>query len=415
MDSSTLTSSFGHLSFNSNISHRDDHIKSPLNQETNLSIVLTNPSFLNDTLMPSNLDDTSDHATSQTLLAPFWRSNTSNYTTSGNYNNNNKGLYYSSTNLAMLGNHDTHGSGGMSSQNSLFQMTQNRSVASTQENQAATAPTIRNTKGMNINAPSYVPSYSNQSQSGPSYGASNSQSRNDYDSSPFGNKYYYNPFKPSEYSYVANNDTQDGDSTAMSVYSSNTGVNTANNTTATSNRTNTTGSLESIQEDYKQLKVELILKNQIVKNLTEQLQLMNKNRTKFMSETLNNNNNNSNTSETKFKVPRNHYQVFQDLSRTLQDKTSELEDTKTRLEALVIGLTITKGNTRQFIAQGEYDEMEISHKIINKLNLLTEENENLLKMLSFSNKSSLLIELGLVRHENKLLKEKLEKYESQAE
>ncbi|KAK6462032.1 hypothetical protein DFJ63DRAFT_318886 [Scheffersomyces coipomensis] len=165
-----------------------------------------------------------------------------------------------------------------------------------------------------------------------------------------------------------------------------------------------------MKEDYKQLKVDLILKNQIIKNLTDQLSLISKLKTKSLTEVMNTT---SSTTNNGIKLAKNHYQLFQDLSRTLQEKTIELEETKSRLEAILVSLTVTNNsNNSSFIKQGQYDEQELSHKIISKIEGLTNENETLLKLISFGNKSSLLIELGLLKRENNSLKEKLQKYEN---
>ena len=51
-----------------------------------------------------------------------------------------------------------------------------------------------------------------------------------------------------------------------------------------------------------------------------------------------------------------------------------------------------------------YDVEELSHKLVHRLTQLQQENENLLKIISFGNKTNLLIEIGLLKHEIELLK-----------
>ncbi|KAK6455988.1 uncharacterized protein RJT20DRAFT_155013 [Scheffersomyces xylosifermentans] len=397
MDNATMMAKFGQMNFGSSI---DSSIMSNMTPHSSQSIMLSSNGFLNDTAAAKDPQDQTQNG-SQNQQGTFWRSNSSNYPTnqynpnSGNntsYINNSSGYNASDSNVVPSVSSGT-------SQNRHYSL-----PAPTPEHTNTASKLTKGSSMMNINAPSYVPSYSNQVRYG-----SQSQPRTDLDISPTQTSSYYYNYKPNELGYVNPGDKLDYNNSTLGGYSSS---NTTANTNTASNRTNTTGSsVEPIQEEYKQLKIELILKNQIVKYLTEQLNAMNKSRNKSLAETMNNQNSSSSASA-KIKIPKNHYQVFQDLSKTLQEKTVELEETKGRLEALIVGLTITNGNNnRQFTNQGEFDETEISHKIINKLNLLSNENENLLQMISFGNKSSLLIELGLLRHENKTLKEKLEKYE----
>ncbi|EMG47870.1 hypothetical protein G210_1671 [Candida maltosa Xu316] len=138
-------------------------------------------------------------------------------------------------------------------------------------------------------------------------------------------------------------------------------------------------SYETLQEDYNNLKSELLVKNQIIKNLTDQLNIMRKN---------------ENQKNAGFALPKNHYQLFQDLSKTLQEKSIELQETNQRLEAVLVANNLGE----------HYDVEELSHKLVYKLSQLSQENENLLKMVSFGNKTSLLIEIGLLKHEIQQLK-----------
>jgi len=134
-------------------------------------------------------------------------------------------------------------------------------------------------------------------------------------------------------------------------------------------------SFEMLQEDYNKLKGELILKNQIIKNLTDQISIMTKT-----------------DQPPTFMAPKNHYQLFQDLLKTLQEKSTELQETNQRLEAVLVA------NSEN------YDVEELSHKLVHRLTQLQQENENLLKIISFGNKTNLLIEIGLLKHEIELLK-----------
>lgn len=145
---------------------------------------------------------------------------------------------------------------------------------------------------------------------------------------------------------------------------------------------------DDMYEKYQRLKVELIMKDQIIKNLTDQMSLATKSRSNERNEL------NSNSNQT-MRVPQNHYELFEDLSQTLQEKTEELEDTKARLEAWVLGSNISGVTT----PQGRLDPQELAHKMILKLKTLQEENEALLKMMSLSNKVSLMVEVGMLRQQ----------------
>ena len=133
-------------------------------------------------------------------------------------------------------------------------------------------------------------------------------------------------------------------------------------------------SFDALQEDYNKLKGELILKNQIIKNLTDQISIMSK------------------PDQASFMAPKNHYQLFQDLLKTLQEKSTELLQTNQRLEAVLVA------NSEN------YNVEELSHKLVHRLTQLQQENENLLKIISFGNKTNLLIEIGLLKHEIEVLK-----------
>ena len=60
---------------------------------------------------------------------------------------------------------------------------------------------------------------------------------------------------------------------------------------------------------------------------------------------------------------------------------------------------------------GRYDEEEISHKIISKLKMLTEENDELSRMVSYGKSKEKDIEIALLRKQNSDLLEKMSKLE----
>lgn len=137
----------------------------------------------------------------------------------------------------------------------------------------------------------------------------------------------------------------------------------------------------NLVNDYNKLKSDLILKNQIIKNLVSEIENLKKN-----------------------DVVVNNITLYNNLAKKLKEKTLELEETNSRLEALVLVESLNTSIT----SNGSYDIQELSHKVITKLQLLQQENQTLLKLISFGNKSSLLVELNLLKLENEKLKTELE-------
>lgn len=108
------------------------------------------------------------------------------------------------------------------------------------------------------------------------------------------------------------------------------------------------------------------------------------------------------------KTNEKFYRLFQELSEKLDRKTAELNKVNEMFEGLLVSISMNAGDG----GLHNIDEQELTHKIVNKINYLTLENENLLKLVSYSNKLSLLIELGLLKNEVKQLQLKLDKYDS---
>lgn len=157
-----------------------------------------------------------------------------------------------------------------------------------------------------------------------------------------------------------------------------------------------------LQSDLQKLKVDLILKQQIIKNLTEQINQNNKNKSKILTSLYD--------SKEVITLSNNHLQLYSNLSKKLNLNQQELTETKTRLETLLLAYSITNTNpyyNSTFTKDGAFDEQELTHKILTKLQILQQENQTLLKLISFGNKSSLLIELNMLKQENEKLKEQL--------
>lgn len=162
------------------------------------------------------------------------------------------------------------------------------------------------------------------------------------------------------------------------------------------------------------LKMELALKNQMINNLSEKLNQAKKSSSTTGTSSVPANQHSSSTANGQqdlsalgpITIPAEYSTLFKELSQQLRESKKELEDTKLKLELLVVGLAMSPQKASMTVS-GQYDEQEIAHRIVSKLQILTDENESLIKMMNFGSKSSLLVELGLLRHENKMLKEKI--------
>ncbi|KAF3992293.1 hypothetical protein FT663_02350 [Candidozyma haemuli var. vulneris] len=108
-------------------------------------------------------------------------------------------------------------------------------------------------------------------------------------------------------------------------------------------------------------------------------------------------------------MPQKYHQLFRDLTQTLNERTTDLEETKSRLEAIMVALVMNKGS--DIIENGTFDAQEMAHRLTSKLAVLSAENETLQRMVSYSNKQSLLVELKMLREENESLKKTVEELE----
>ncbi|GEQ72535.1 hypothetical protein JCM33374_g6222 [Metschnikowia sp. JCM 33374] len=160
----------------------------------------------------------------------------------------------------------------------------------------------------------------------------------------------------------------------------------------------------SESETIEMLKSELSFKNQVNDSLKEKLKSLN------MEEEMPHSEDEARMGDS-IRLPKNYMQLFRDLTRTLNERTQELKETKSKIEAIIVGTVMNKDNSVDYYET--FDAQDIAHRITNKLSVLQTENEALLNMVSYSNKQSLLIELGLLKNENKVLREKLEKVESE--
>lgn len=102
------------------------------------------------------------------------------------------------------------------------------------------------------------------------------------------------------------------------------------------------------------------------------------------------------------KIPTSLNEVFVELSLKYNSTVQELEETKLRLESLITAMTLNPTNS--VTNNGRYDELEISHKILIKMENLKKENEELMKQMSFGKVKQMDIQMNLLQLENEKIK-----------
>jgi hypothetical protein len=152
-------------------------------------------------------------------------------------------------------------------------------------------------------------------------------------------------------------------------------------------------------ENYK---TKLQLKDIIISKLESELEKM-----KDFQNTILKTQNDSNGN---FEIPKNYEDLYHKLVEKIQSTEAELNDTKIRLESLVTAISMNPNPSTY--KNGRYDEEEISHKIISKLKMLTEENDELSRMVSYGKSKEKDIEIALLRKQNNDLLEKVIKLET---
>ncbi|KAG7698849.1 hypothetical protein KL930_002364 [Ogataea haglerorum] len=158
------------------------------------------------------------------------------------------------------------------------------------------------------------------------------------------------------------------------------------------------GTPESVAE-IEDHKIQLELKDSMIKKLEEEVARLNT--ILRVSD--------SDDNKRTFEIPKNHEQLYTKLTEKLQAAQEELEETKLRLEVILTAVAL---NPNQSVTKtGRYDEEEIAHKVITKMQMLTEENEEMAKMLSYGKSKEKDIEIGLLRKQNVELKSKVAKLE----
>ncbi|EJS44830.1 mum2p [Saccharomyces arboricola H-6] len=112
-----------------------------------------------------------------------------------------------------------------------------------------------------------------------------------------------------------------------------------------------------------------------------------------------------------FELPASLEVIFRKLSSSLRAKERELADTKENLESILTALALNPTNS--VTKYGRYDAESIAHKMVVRLENLTNENKEMAKMLAYGRSKETQIELQLVKKENLELREKMAILEAQ--
>jgi hypothetical protein len=169
-------------------------------------------------------------------------------------------------------------------------------------------------------------------------------------------------------------------------------LNTSINNSGTANTSMTSGGYANDSEVDK-LKLQMKVKESQIESLEGEIQRLN--------ESLSRGSNAAN-SRIPTQVPQSINEMFVSMSSKYEKASKELEDTKQRLESLITAISLNPSNN--ITNNGRYDELEISHKILIKLQNLKKENEELMRQLSFGKVKQMELEMNLLKRENDELK-----------
>ncbi|EHN03725.1 Mum2p [Saccharomyces cerevisiae x Saccharomyces kudriavzevii VIN7] len=112
-----------------------------------------------------------------------------------------------------------------------------------------------------------------------------------------------------------------------------------------------------------------------------------------------------------FVLPASLEVIFRKLSSSLRAKEKELAEVKENLESILTALALNPTNS--VTKYGRYDAESIAHKMVVRLENLTNENREMAKMLAYGRSKETQIELQLAKKENLELREKIASLEAQ--
>lgn len=104
-------------------------------------------------------------------------------------------------------------------------------------------------------------------------------------------------------------------------------------------------------------------------------------------------------------IPKNVETILYTLATRLKETQEKLKATEDSLESILCAIALNPSNS--ITKDGKYDVESIAHKMIVRLEILTKENREMAKMLSYGKSKEINIELNLTRKENMELKEKI--------
>lgn len=110
-------------------------------------------------------------------------------------------------------------------------------------------------------------------------------------------------------------------------------------------------------------------------------------------------------------IPNSVEEIFISLSNSLEKKEEELKESKNISESLITAITLNP--TNNITKDGRYDPETIAHKLMNRLEILTNENKEMGKMLSYGRSQEMSIQMNLLTVENIELKEKITQLENE--
>lgn len=157
------------------------------------------------------------------------------------------------------------------------------------------------------------------------------------------------------------------------------------------------------------LKLELQLKETQIESLESEIKklksVFNQGLTFKQQEEQKQRKNRTSVVDTEIDIPVTLEVIFMKLSDSLKKKDKELQETKQRLESVITALALNPTNTTTKF--GRYDEEALAHKMVIRLESLTNENQEMARMLSYGRVKERLIEFEIIRKENEELRERI--------
>lgn len=138
-------------------------------------------------------------------------------------------------------------------------------------------------------------------------------------------------------------------------------------------------SQETPSSPMEQLKVELRLKDSLIESYEREIEKISQK-----------------PASPKATIPSTFYEKYRELAEKAKKTELELKDTKQRLEAIMVAISLNPGSATTKL--GRYDEEEMAHRIISKMRMLNEENTKMAQMLSYGKSKEKSIELALLRN-----------------